>query len=288
MVKSCLLFCFSLIISNNATAQTEIDSLIITRTISNVVFVSGKSLFKFTKVIQHDGVFVFTDYPIDSIYKRNNLVEKSYFPNKTRYTKLIYNYLSSTDTIKNFFKGYSNQDLNENSMTIKKELKFSYILAQIGESELNNRGDSIIRIIRPCDEWNICNTYEIVRLNLNAPKIQLYTVTCTSSDLKGIQIINKDSVFLKLKDVQKIFKLFNGINDLPFYDCNNNEGRNSWLIECNIDTKYVRALSAPDCLKKRTHKNFYLEILKRLNAIKVKYLPYDCKEPTKILDFLTF
>ena len=75
MVKSCLLFCFSLIISNNATAQTEIDSLIITRTISNVVFVSGKSLFKFTKVIQHDGVFVFTDYPIDSSYKRNNLVE---------------------------------------------------------------------------------------------------------------------------------------------------------------------------------------------------------------------
>jgi hypothetical protein len=286
MFKSCLLFCSSLIISNNAAAQTEIDSLIITRTIKNIVFFSNKTHYIFTRIIQHDGVFGFTDYPIDSIYKRNNIVEKSYFPNKTRYTKLIYKYLSNTDTIKNFFNGYSNQDLNENSTTIKKEVKFSYILAQLGESVLNSRSDSVFRIIRPCDELNMCNTYEIVRLNLNATKIKLYKVTGTSYDLKGIQIINKDSVFLKLKDVKKIYKLINEIKDLPYDDCLSNDV-NPFLIECNIGTKYTRAILADDCLRKRTKKNLYLEILKKLNAVIVKYKPYECEEPPKILDFLT-
>lgn len=279
-------FCFSLIISNNATAQTEIDSLTITRTIKNIVFVSNLTHYSFTQVIQHDGAFGFTDYPIDSIYQRNNIVEKSYFPDKTRYTKLIYNYLGGIDTINNFFDGYRHQDLNENALTIRKELKASYILAQLRESDFGGRSDSVFRIIRPCDMFNMCITYDIVRFNLKAHKIQLYTATGTSSNLEGVQLINKDSVLLKPKDVKKVYKLIFGIKDLPFDDCIS-DNVNPWFIECNIGTKYYRAILADDCLRERTKKNPYLEILKKLNSIKFKYLPYDCKEPTTIPDFLT-
>jgi len=89
MTKSWIFFCFSLIITINAAAQIKTDSLIITRTIKNIVFVSNMTPYSFTRVIQHDGAFGFTDYPIDSLFKRNNIVEKSYFPGKTRYTNFL-------------------------------------------------------------------------------------------------------------------------------------------------------------------------------------------------------
>ncbi len=288
MVKYFIIFCLSVIISNFASSQTKLDSLVITRTIKNIVFISNETLYKITKIIQHDGVFVFTDYPIDSIYMRNNQVSKSYFPNKIRYTKLSYNYLPGVDTIFNFFSDDSEGDLYEKPKNINKELKFSYILTHLGESKLNNSGDSVFRIIQPCDELNISNTYEIVRLNLNVHKILLYTATGTSTDLDGIKLVYKDSVLLKLKDVKKIYKLIAEFKDLPNDECFNNEVGNSWLVECKIGSNYSRAIIAYSCMRKRTQKNLNIKILKKLNTLKVRYIPYDCKEPTKIFDFFYY
>jgi len=283
MIKYYIILNFILTISNFAYCQNKVDSLVITKTINNVIFISNDTLYKFTKIVQQDGVFLFTEDPIDSVYLRNNQVYKSYFPDKIRYTKIIYNYLHEIDTIFNYFSNDYKHNINEELFF--EELRYSYILTQLRESKLSDVGDDIIRIIWPCDEMNICNIYKIVRFDINEHGIILHTVTGTSDDFKGIKPSNRDSCYIKNKDVKKIFKIIGKIKSLTDDFCINPIAGNPWLLESKIGNNQNLAILLNLCLRHRSQKSAYINILKKLNIIAVKYVPYDCKRPAQLLEF---
>ncbi len=201
----------SLTISNWTYCQTKIDSFFIKKSFNNVVFISKDTLYKFTKIVQQDGVFAFTETPIDSILQ-NDQDYFSYFPKKTQYNKLVFNKLAETDTIYNYF---SSKELNG----INDELIFSYILKQLKEPKRLNQQQNFIRLLYPKDDLNPCKDYSVFTISCFHDSAKLYRILGRSYDSDGMLITKSDSVLLSQRDINRIKDQFSKVKASSVKDC---------------------------------------------------------------------
>ncbi len=268
--------------SKFAYCQNKIDSIVIKQTIKNVVFVTNDTSYKYTKIVQQDGVFEFTETLIDTVYMRNNKTYKLYYPNRTAHIIIKWDYQQGVDTIFNYFSNGTKDNSNKNPLIIHEELMYSYILKQVGEPLLNGN-DSVFRIILPCEDVNICNIFKIVRFNISSNSIQLHTLTAGSYDSLGIKPFNRKISIIKPKDAKKLYEFIGQAKDLSDDNCRNcNEG-NPWILESKIGMKYNRAVISVLCLRNKPQKSSFVEIFNELNRIAFKYVPYNCNAPAAVL-----
>ena len=113
-----------------------------------VALVTEDSIYEFTRFIEPDGKFYFDFGFEDSCFTQPS---RSYeFDNKRNFQgiyDLDFRYSSkSIDTIYSYFP-IKEQKTIESSPHIPFELPASYIMQQLGESEINNSDQNIIRIL---------------------------------------------------------------------------------------------------------------------------------------------
>ncbi len=286
MTKYLISIYFSLAISSSyAFCQTVHDSLFVIQAAKKVVFITNDSCYRFTKIIQQDGVFKFIDSYNDSANYCVNREYLSHFPNKTTYTKVSYTYLPGVDTIFNYFSGCLSNGFNRDMNNIHQELKYSYILTQLGEPKLIDNKDSICRIIWPCEEFNFCSTYKVARFDISEKKILLYTVTGISDDIEGILPVNRKVNELIYSDIKKIRKVLDRSINLSNDCCLELNDGNAWVIELLSDSKYSVAILSNLCLRSRSKNSPFAMICRKLNIIAGKYVPYNCLKPNNVFEF---
>ena len=267
--------------------QNPSDSVIVIhKTLKNIVFVTNDSVYKFTEVIQGDGVFQFSDYQIDSIYFNNNRITTRYYFNKggtiLRRYRVSYTYLPGSDTIYSYFP-LSKELYNKTRFTsIDYELKYSYILKQLGEPRYQKSMPDFVRIVWPCEEDNICNSYKIFRLNIYNGQIKLNYTVGESFNLNGMSSVKKDSSVLRQRDYDKLAKVLGKINNINDDYCI--KDGNPWLLETIIEQQHKCSILSNYCLMRRKHPSPTAKLCKQIKVIAAKYFPYNCTLNPRILE----
>jgi|WetSurMetagenome_2_1015567.scaffolds.fasta_scaffold45046_1 hypothetical protein len=286
MLKYILLFPY-LGVSSLINGQNPIDSiLVIHQTLKNVVFVTNDSVYKFTRVIQDDGVFQFSEYQIDSIYLNNNQIETRYSYSKggtiTRRYKVSYDYLPGSDTIYSYFPSRKELYNKTHISSIYYELKYSYILMQLGEPRYKKSLHDFVRIIWPCEEDNICNSYKIFRLNFYNGQIRLNYTVGESFNLNGMSFVKKDSSVLRKRDYDKVVKVLDKVNNMAEDDCI--KDGNPWMLETIEKQQHKRSILSNYCIMKRKQPSQIAKLCTQFNIIVSKYFPINCDVNQRIFE----
>ena len=210
----------------------------------NVAFVTSDSTYKFTRYITLNGIFNFRE----NFANPDDIVRYPYwiFGKPNEYNLEPGNYLVSfkpisddIDTIYSYFpaKQTENQNLLENIQT---ELKYSYILRQVGETDISLE-NNIIRLLVPYEVLdNYCTLYNIFTVRFFEDYVKLYKQTLRSVDYNGIQLVRTDSCLLNKREINNIMKRLTNIK--PISDITCIVSNNPWLLEYN-DSEYKRFIN---------------------------------------------
>ena len=223
-----------------------------------VALVTEDSVYEFTRFIEPDGKFYFGFGFEDSSFTQPS---RSYeFDNKRNFQgiyDLDFRYSSKPiDTIYSYFP-IKEQETNESSPHIPFELPASYIMQQLGEPEINNTDQDIIRILYPCEDLRYPFSFHVFKIHFTEHSASIHRITGKSIDHNGMQLTQKDSARMKERDVKRIKKSFGKIKEMESLECR--EPGNPWILEYNMDGEYKRFIISHYCTRgKRELKPFIL------------------------------
>ena len=243
--------------------DSSIESFVIE--FQKVVFVTSDSTYKFTRFITPDGIFYFRDGFINS----NDTARYSFSGSGgviLKHGNYMVSYKSVSDdidTIYSYFPfkeiEYFKLELSEDLFMSIEELKYSYVLKQIRETEIISSSNNTIRIIYPYEHLNYCTLYRIVTIKIFADSVKIYGVTAQSVDHNGIQLTRTDSALLKARDVKNLKKHLNLIKSTPEMTCR--RPGNPWILEYNDGSEYKRYIVSYYCLREKRLKTIGPEII---------------------------
>jgi hypothetical protein len=242
---------FFLFIQNKSIAQ--IDFII---EVQWIIYRMPDTNINVTKYINQDGKFNFERGFIDTsliIKNRNFLRLKN---NNWENYKLKYNFIEGIDTIQSFRRyniNYADSGkiirTNRKNCIIEsfednllKDVRFSYILDKLDKTILNDSShQDVLQLIYPFKN----NSYKILKIEFKDESAKLFNKLGASNDLKGIQIIESDSVKLYKSDIKRIKKKLCKIDACDETECIGN--KNLWLFEYKKNNNYKRYIFSFDC-----------------------------------------
>ena len=218
-----------------------------------VVFVTPDSIHECTRFIKPNGEFYFWERFVDTTGWDDGLFYQFEHPFKT-YRLLYENSFLPVDTIYSYFpindlEYYKIEYTEDSIINIYDELKYSYILKQIGEPNIINSANTVVRLIEPCEYLNPCTSYTIVTIRFFANSAMLYSLSACSVDYNGIQLIRKDSCLLKPKDFKNITKQLNSLKSAQKMTCR--RPGNPWTLEYSNNFEYKHFIISGYCLREK-------------------------------------
>jgi len=265
----CISFCFI------SMGQVN-DSLKIYLTeYQRVVFITSDSVYYFTLFIESSGKFYFRNGFIDSTYKFAGTIAQVKKHHLTdRYARKFKYRSNIIDTIYNYYP----VDMRENDelrlKNIADELKGSYLLKQLGEPELINSKQNVIRVLYPCEELNSCNHYHVFAIWFHEESARMYVISGHSIDNNGFQILHKDSSLLKKGDINRINKQLSKINAIEDMVCR--EPGNPWIMEYQKNADYKRFIISNYCLRGKKSISSIAKVCYAILAISKDYFNTNC------------
>jgi len=264
----CISFCF--IAKGQGT-----DSLKLYLTeYQRVAFVTPDSVYNFLLFIEPNGNFYFRN-GTDSTYNDAGTIIR--FKKDEVTSRYDLNFKSHTDKIDTIFSYYP-IDTKEEDKTQQKnitdELKGSYILNQLGEPELLNCKQTVLRLVYPCEELNHSNYYHVFTIRFFEESAIMYIISSHSVDNNGIQIIHKDSSLLKKEDIKRINKHLNKISTIENIKCR--EPGNPWLMEHHKNTDNKCFVISNYCLRGKKSLNPIVKVCYSILGISKNHFNIDC------------
>jgi hypothetical protein len=255
----------------------NIDSLKVFLTkYQKVIFVTPDSEYKFTRFIAPNGKFYFQEGFVDS----GNYCSGLFYGHSTfitpagNYSLLCENSPRFIDTINCYLPVLEIGPNDDSIVNLVDELTYSYIMKNIGESDITKLEKFSLRILYPCDYFGFSTFYKVIKIQFNLDSVRLYSYSVQSFDHNGIQLIRQDSCLLKKRDVGNITKDLKKIK--PVEDITCRRPGNPWFLEYNDGTKYNSYIISDYCLlgqkKLRPVANLCYLILRMDN----KYFDTDC------------
>lgn len=248
-MKRIILFSVFIISVINAKSQSVESPNYFLEKIRKMVYVSpDTTMFLFQRITQEGGGSFCNGYSNFSDFYRNSSVFHTtvFVRNKKAYYKVKVNYDSvRIDTVKSFFPVKMKNSYKSEFSQRYDDVNYSYVLKQLGESGIVSSTPNTIRMIyfnpykSDFDEFffisNPCS-YHVVTVTFFADSAKLYYSFGRSVDIRGLQLVRKDSCLLKKKDVDKIMKEMSLLNSVASSNCL--ESYCSWLLEFNTDYGY--------------------------------------------------
>ncbi len=259
--KLTILFLFVLLLFQNKVISQNyiLDDFFLN--IQWIIFkVPNDSIYKITKNINQEGYFYFNRGFVDTslIAKKNksNIVRLESKKNNYKKYKLRYRFIENIDTLQSIFPTNNSFNVLPKEIVIKRnkrtkvyyyedifldEVRFSYILRQLGEEPIYNSDKDEIRVLFPVNK----NDYQMGRIVLNDTS-KLYLVFGKSEDSLGIRDNERVSYLLEESDVERIKKRLSKINSFSSLNCTRPGDR--YLVEYNYNSEYKRFFVSFDCL----------------------------------------
>lgn len=210
-----------------------------------IAFRTVDTIYHFTKFTEPDGKFYFRHeyYTLeDTKSSRIRVVDK-----RGNITDIFDNVfildIGIVDTIINYFPFNLEPDIHQHG--IPDELVSSYILKKLGSKVLYSSDCDYIRILYPCDDLNEYNYYELFEIDFSDETELIFRTIGISKDHNGMQLIQKDSVWMKKRDFKRIEKLFENIKEMGSQECR--EPGNPWVLEYKINGEYKRFIISHYC-----------------------------------------
>ena len=215
----------------------------------NVAFVTSDSSYSFIRYIAPNGKFYFKEGFVDSSawYSGVFYGSSEFISPPGNYRLLYENSPRSIDTIYNYLNIRGTEHYKDHFLNVADELIYSYILKQIGESDLRKLAKNTIRIIYPCEDLNYCNHYNVFKIRFFTDSAKLYSLSGRSVDFNGIRLIRIDSCWLKKKDVENITKQLSKVKSIPDMSCR--RPGNPWILEYHNGTEYKRFIISNYCFR---------------------------------------
>lgn len=265
MKKKKKIICVFLLISSILYGQEKIPTKTSTVKFQNVVFiVNDTTSYDFTKFIRENGDFYFQEGLAKPSDNESNLI---YSSEQEFLKETIYSNISDStklDSIHSYFP-IKNVNYDNRIINIIDEVKFTHVLEKMGEKSMSNSPNSMIRLLFPCKDLNQCNSYLLFKLKYIEESVIAYTIHAESNDMSGVNVIGKDSCNLSYKDIEKIKKHLDKIEN-SYIECR--RPGNPWLLETNLEGQYQNFIISYNCLKGhkelRQVSNFYV-FLRSLN-----------------------
>ncbi len=245
-IRFCLFTLTVLFVSSRANGQNKADVEVYSANFKHVAFVTADTTYRFTHAIKQNGSFVFWQGFVDSTYK-DDYVCYSVLDDVSLVYRYDYSFIPCVDTVRCYLP-IEHVEYDKNSLiNIGDEVKFSYILKKANEPIIMDSKQDVVRVLFPCEEFNQCNSYNLLKVVFNGDSATLYIVTLYSSDLNGMQVVRRDSCQLKRKDVESIRKLLS-ISGASTNTICRREG-NPWLTETLYKGEYHHSIISYFCLR---------------------------------------
>ena len=204
-----------------------------------VALVTEDSVYQFTRFIEPDGKFYFGFGFEDSCFTQPSRSYEFDIKRKSLgINDLDYRYSSKPiDTVFSYFPVIE-QEMIESSTHIPYELVAFYVMQQLGEPEINNSDQNVIRILYPCEEIKSPFSFHVFKINFTENSTYIHRTTGISKDYNGVLLTQKDSAQMKQLGVKRIERLFGKIKEMESLECK--EPGKIWILEYNIDGEYKR------------------------------------------------
>jgi hypothetical protein len=239
-----------------------------------VVFKTSDSSYKFTRFIDQKGSYYFNYGFGDTTYPRKFFAAQNNKDNFNYYCD--YKYINNVDTIPSYFliKSVKEIDTIINNVrylhiNISDEIQYSYILRQLGEPIIINSNQRMFRILYPCDNINRCKFYNLIKIKYDDESAKLYSIAASSDDFNGIQMIYNDSCAISIKDISKIRKQLNQVNNKSDLECR--LPGNPWLLEYNENIGYKHFFISDSCRRGKKNFNSILSFFYSILVVDRKY-----------------
>jgi hypothetical protein len=281
---------FFLFIQNKSIAQIDFIT-----EVQWIIYRTPDTNINVTKYINQEGLFFFKRGFIDTSLlltkKDSNTINTIFYrieKNSFQAYKLRCHYIRNIDTLQSIFS--TNNSFNVLPKEIVKkynkvteiyyedifldEVRFSYILRQLGEKPIYNSEKDEIRVLFPVNKKD----YQMVRIVLNDTS-KLHFVFGKSEDSLGIRVNERVSYLLGKSDVKRIKKRLSGINIFSSLNCTR-PGYNTFLIEYNYNSEYKRFFASDMCLRGKKEFKKINRFCNYLMSMNIKYKRYKYKTST--------
>jgi hypothetical protein len=223
-MKQLTFFVFLITATISGLAQPIKSGPNIILNVQKVRFITSDTLYDFTRFIEPEGKYYFQEGIDDSLLvagpsSRSVARYKDIYMKDTliRY-KVEYRPIHETDTIINTLASLNNKDLcSENK--VYDNLNFSYVLHQLGETNLEGSKLKTVRFLYSCQDEIMCTEYNLIKLIFYKDSVMLHKIVGSSTDYRGIVMVDHKMAQVKKEDIRKITKIFSSINDLDNVYC---------------------------------------------------------------------
>ena len=249
-----------------------------------LLFITVDSTYQSTKFIEQTGFFYFNARFVDSLSLHNS----RYFNVSTKHkptlsgTEHMFKYIPNVDTLFTYFLVKGKEYYRNSIKNLINDVEASYVLKQLGEPFIESSNQNTIRILEPCDELNLCNSYRVYTIKLFTDSAKFYVTLGQSIDYNGMQLIKKDSCLLKKNEIEKLKRQLTEISNVSdTLVCR--EPGNPWIFEYNNGSEYKRYIISYLCLHdNRIERKYFFPLTILFETIRwynKKYFNIDCPAP---------
>lgn len=130
----------------------------------------------------------------------------------------------------------------------------------------------------PCDELNFSYNFHVVTIVLEGESAMIYRSICRSQDYRGYQMIVRDSLVLGKKDVRRVRRLLEKMEEVENKDCRADSG-SPMIIETIINGHYGRSTIFYTCFHRSRDKDLskLIGFYRAIQGVGMKHFKMDCR-----------